>query len=175
MRRSLRDAVTQLRRRAALFVAVIGPLALVAATPPPGAIDLEKAQSGVVLPKVKLHTEFIVEVNKLGQVTRVRSAKTSANEPFNAQTYGNAMQAFIRRPDGSVLVGSYTLTYDFDPGTKRIRRGVALLKAGGVDPNAKGAVTEMEEIARRHTPAPEATPLRIDPRLLPELPSHSPR
>jgi hypothetical protein len=99
---------------------------------------------------------------------------------FNAQTYGNALQAFIRTPDGKAIVGTYRLTYDYNPQTKRVRRDVALIKAGGVDPNAKGAVDEMEEVARKHPAteppnaahSPVAAPsVHIDPRRLPDLPN----
>jgi hypothetical protein len=61
------------------------------------------------------------------------------------------------------------------------------VKRGGVDPNAKGAALEMEEIARRHTPQPSSTgehatqpnaqaTIRSDNRRLPDLPQiiHSP-
>jgi hypothetical protein len=135
-----------------------------AATPPPHAqataaprVNVESLQPKSLFPKVALHTEMIVEVNKLGQVSRVRSIKPSKDVPFNTHVYGNALQAFIRTPDGNVVLGSYRLTYDYDPKTQRIHRDVALVKEGGVDPNRKGAATEMSEIAARNknkTPPP---------------------
>ena len=54
---------------------------------------------------MKLHVEMFVEVNKLGQVSRVRSIKPSQDAQFDAHMYGNALQAFIRTPDGNVVVG----------------------------------------------------------------------
>ncbi len=143
----------------------------------PARIDVEKLQPKSLFPKVKLHTEMIVEVNKLGQVSRVRSIKPSKDVPFNTHAYGNALQSFIRTPDGNVVVGSYRLTYDYDPKTQRIRRDVALVKEGGVDPNRKGAAAEMSEIAARNrnrtpppglypTPAPAPSPVT---RRLPDL------
>lgn len=148
-------------------------------------IDVTKLQSRTLLPKTKLHTEFVVEVNKLGQVTRVRSGKRSPDDAFNAQTYGNALQAFIRTANGKVILGSYRLTYDYSPLTERVRRDVTLVKTGGVDPNAKSAVADMEEVARRHTPEPTPTlgerpslapSVKIDNKRLPDLPQvmHSP-
>jgi hypothetical protein len=156
-----------------MLALLIGPLGMIAASPAPEIGNPLKLQENVALPTTKLHTEYVVEVNKLGQVTRVRSGVNSSNIPFNEHTYGNTLQAFIRKPDGSVVVGSYRLTYDYDPRSKMIHRDVALVKAGGVDPNAKGAVIEMEELARKHTPEPEGTPVRVDPRNLPNLPDLS--
>jgi hypothetical protein len=64
-------------------------------------------------------------------------------------TYGNALQAFIRTPDGSAIAGTYRLTYDYDPKTKLVRRGVGLVRSGGVDPNALGAVDKMAALDRK--------------------------
>ena len=102
-----------------------------------------------------MHTDFTVETNRKGQVTRVRSGKSCPDLAFNAMTYGNALQAFIRTEDGRSIPGTYRLSYDYDPKTKMVRRSVALLKAGGVDPNRVSAVDEMAAIAKRH---PHAAP-----------------
>jgi hypothetical protein len=106
--------------------------------------------------------ELVVEVNRFGQVARVRAIKASHDEPFDSKCYGNALQAFIRTPDGHVVVGSYRLIYDYDPKTSLVKRDVALIKAGGVNPDAKGAADDMMEIARRNhdrgrTPPPGLT------------------
>ncbi len=154
--------------RAALC-ATLAAFALLAATPAPQAtpyrIDLTKIQPKSLLSKVALHTEFIVAINKLGQVTHIVSGKPSKNRTYNIQTEGNALQAFIRTPDGKAIPGTYRLTYDYNPKTTRIHRDVALVKAGGVDVNAEGAVYEMmDDVQKRakaakaaHTPAPERT------------------
>lgn len=102
-----------------------------------------------VLSKVPLHTEFVVEVNELGQIVRVKSGKSCKDPTFNAQTYGNVLQMWIRRPDGSAIVGLYRVTYDFDPGTKKVRRGVALLKTGGDWAEKRGAANDMMDTAER--------------------------
>lgn len=123
----------------------------------PKRINVEQITPKQLLPKKNEHTEFVVEINKLGQVTRVRSGKSCDFPPFNAQTYGNALQAFIRTPDGKAIPGTYRLTYDFDVKTARVRRNVALLHAGGVNPNARGAAADMMRIAaknRNRTPPP---------------------
>lgn len=133
-----------------------------AATPaphqtPPKRVNVEQLQPKAIFPKRKLHTELVVEINKLGQVARVRSIKPSHDDQFDAHTYGNALQAFIRLPDGRVILGTYRLTYDYDPKSLRVHRDVALIREGGVDPNAKGAATDMMDIAKRNakrTPPP---------------------
>jgi len=145
---------------AAAAVLACGVAALAAPSPKPATpkpIDVTKVQPRELAPKKALHVEYTVEVNKLGQVTRVRSVKPSHDEGFDTHTYGNALQAFIRTPDGHVVLGTYRLTYDYDPKTLRVHRDVALIKAGGVNPNAKGAADSMMEIARRNqhrTPPP---------------------
>src|SRR5581483_9222137 len=81
-----------------------------------------------------------------GQVARVRAngSHGSANGAFNAMCYGNALQAWIRTEDGRAIPGTYKLTYDYSPDTQKVKRSVDLIKAGGVNPNAIGAVTDME-------------------------------
>jgi hypothetical protein len=153
------------RAAAALaFAAVLAWGASVSAEPtpkpaakPPAPIDVTKVQPRELAPKKALHVEYTVEVNRLGQVARVRSVKPSHDEGFDTHTYGNALQAFIRTPDGHAVAGTYRLTYDYDPKSLRVHRDVALIKAGGVNPNAKGAADSMMEIARRNqhrTPPP---------------------
>lgn len=156
VRRRIRRTLAKLNAVRGVLLAVAAAFTLIAATPAPGPtrVDLTKIQPKALLPKTKLHSEFVVEVNKLGQVTRVRSMKSSGDTTFNTQTFGNAEQAFIRKPNGSVVVGTYRMVYDYNPSTGRVHREALLVKRGGVDPNAKGAVIQMEEIARKHTPEP---------------------
>jgi hypothetical protein len=139
--------------------------AATAATPAPTApprINVQQLQPKALAPTKPLHVEFVVEVNRLGQVSRVRSIKASHDVPFDTHCYGNALQVFIRTDDGHAISGTYRLTYDYDPKAVKVRREVALVKAGGVDPNAKGAADDMMEIARRNhdrnrTPPPGLT------------------
>jgi hypothetical protein len=150
------------------------PRALAAPVPTrhPIRIDLTKVQPKSLLPKHPEHTEYVVEINKLGQVTRIVSAKRSDSASFNAQTTGNALQAFIRTPDGHVVVGSYRLTYDFSPKTARVRRDVTLVRQGGVNPDAKGAAADMMDKVNAQAVEPNVAPnaaSTIDPRALPEL------
>jgi len=118
----------------------------VAAAPAPG---LGAPVDARHMPSKAVHTEFVVEVNGKGQVARVRSGKTCGDRAFDTLTYGNALQAFIRTPNGSAVPGSYRLTYDFSPRTQHVKRGVALIRAGGVDPKALGAVDEMAAASKR--------------------------
>ncbi|HEX3550362.1 MAG TPA: hypothetical protein VHT53_08305 [Candidatus Elarobacter sp.] len=144
-----------------------------AATPRPAAtparIDVQKLQPKALAPKRALHTEYTVEINRLGQVSRVRSVKPSHDEGFDTHTYGNALQAFIRTPDGHVVVGTYRLTYDYDPHTMRVRRDVVLIRAGGVNPNAKGAADDMMEIARRNANRTPPPAYRVTPGPIPSV------
>jgi len=114
------------------------------------------ALSGTSVPDKPEHTEFTVETNAKGQVTRVRSGKPSPDPAFNAMTYGNALQAFIRTADGRAVAGVFRLTYDYDPTSKRVRRGVALIRAGGVNPKALGAVDAMAAADRKAHDAKKA-------------------
>jgi len=102
----------------------------------------------------------------------VRTVKPSHDEAFDAHTYGNALQSFIRLPDGQVVLGTYRLIYDYDPKTLRVRRDVQLIKRGGVDPNAISAVDDMLAHAsknRNRTPPPG---LAITPGPVPSVNIH---
>ena len=169
-------------RTAALSAALLFTLLGAAAPPPspspepnPQRINVQQLQPRSIFPKKRLHVEVTVEINKLGQVTRVRTIKPSHDPSFDAHTYGNALQAFIRTNDGGVVLGTYRLTYDYDPVKLTVHRGVALIKRGGVNPNAQGAALEMLAIAQRHarnvrahaSPAPSAS---LNPRRMPDLP-----
>lgn len=102
-----------------------------------------KAHSLPVPPRTALSTTFNVEVNSKGQVVRIKSGKSSKDEMFNAQTYGNVLQMWIRHPDGTATVGLYRVVYAYDPKTKHIARSIKLLSAGGSWGNAQGAANQM--------------------------------
>ena len=116
---------------------------------PPAVAAVRKIRT----PAHAVHTEFVVEVNRKGQIARVRTGKSSPDSAFNTMTYGNALQAFIRTPDGRAVAGTYRLTYDFNPATQRVKRAVSLLRAGHVNPDAPGAVEAMAAIAKRRAPS----------------------
>lgn len=119
---------------------------------------LASAATLPTLPNVALHTEVTVEVNKKGQVVRITSTKPCKVATFNVQTFGNALQMWIRKPDGTVQVGVYRVTYDYDPGTKNVARHISLVKAGGNWADSPGAATVMIENARKQ--AEEAAKIR---------------
>lgn len=159
LRQPVRGDLTQLSRyfsqiARALVASVLAaglPVAGIAATPTPQpkVTTVKQTIKPPPLPTKPLHATFIVETNKLGQVVRVRSTDPSKNPGFDAMTYGNALQAFIRRPDGTALAGVYKLIYDYSPQTKKVRRDVEMLQAGGVNPDARGAVNvELEKDAK---------------------------
>lgn len=133
---------------AALFaiLSAAGATALAAATPKPGA---PHPAPSISLPKVPLHTEVVVEVNKKGQVVRVKSTKQSKVRTFNVQTIGNAEQMWIRHPDGSADVGLYRVTYDYNPKTGNVARRVTLISKGGNWANEPGAATVMIDLAHK--------------------------
>jgi hypothetical protein len=176
-------------RTVVLAAALLGAARAVAsaATPAPAPaphaptrVNVEALQPKSLLPKKVLHTEYVVEVNKLGQVTRVRSGKVSTDPAYNAHTYGNALQMFIRTESGGAISGLYRVTYDYNPKTAHVRRNITFIRAGGTNPNAIGAANAMMAIARKNasrarapgnaaagTPGPQAT---VNPKRLPDLP-----
>jgi hypothetical protein len=137
---------------AASFSATLGTAA--AATPSPA----PKGTPRIVirLPTIPLHTEVVVEVNKKGQVVRVKSTKPSKVQSFNVQTYGNALQMWIRRPDGTAQVGLYRVTYDYNPKTATVTRRVSIVSAGGTWGNDPGAALVMTQMAKEQAAAAEA-------------------
>ncbi len=104
--RSRCDARCSLRRRRARR----SPAPTPAPAPQPTRVVIQ-------LPTIPLHTEVVVEVNKKGQVVRVKSTKPSQErERSTLKTYGNALQMWIpQEPDGQREVGLYRVTYDYNP------------------------------------------------------------
>jgi hypothetical protein len=141
-------------RAIALTLALMGGALSVAAAATPTPKPTAKASlPQPPVPKVPLHAEFVVEVNAKGQVVRVKTGKGTGDKDtfFNAQVYGNVLQMWIRHPDGTAEVGLYKVTYDYDPKTKKVRRNVSLVQAGGDWGDQKGAATEMMETADRES------------------------
>ncbi|MGH8164582.1 MAG: hypothetical protein ACREP1_09640 [Rhodanobacteraceae bacterium] len=140
MRNSKRAAALALTLLAGLLAPAF---ARAATTPAPRALPTPR------MPKTALHTDFNVEVNKRGQVVLVKSGKSSSDLNFNAKTYGNVLQMWIRRPNGTAVVGMYHVWYDYNAKTHAITRNVALTKAGGNWGNQEGAANNMIDIAKR--------------------------
>lgn len=140
--------------RALAQLVALAALVCIAATPSPHATPTALPRVPYIRPPtVPLHTEFVVEVNRLGQVVRVRSAKGCNNPTFNAQTYGNVLQMWIRHPDGTADVGLFRVTYDYNPRTRMVLRRIALIRLGGTWGNVEGAANEMLDTARREAEA----------------------
>jgi hypothetical protein len=131
---------------------VTAPRALAETSPQPSAAP-HATPMKALYPPVALHSEVIVEVNKKGQVVRVKSTKPSKLQSFNLQTYGNALQMWIRHPNGTAQVGLYRVTYDYNPKTQEITRRVSLVSAGGNWGNEEGAANVMMEMARKQAAA----------------------
>jgi hypothetical protein len=155
--------IYRLSRALALVLVLIPAAAFAAASPHPIPIPTPR------LPNAALHTEFNVEVNKKGQVVRVKSGKSCKDTTFNAQTYGNVLQMWIRKPDGTAVVGMYRVSYDYDPHTRVVRRNVALLRAGGNWGNDQGAANQMMDVAAREAAAAAAKSGQESSKNLPDI------
>lgn len=105
------------------------------------------------LPNKALHSTIDVEVNKKGQVVRIKGGQLSHDSVFDTMTIGNALQMWIRHPDGTAETGVFRVAYDYDPHTHNVSRHVALVSAGGPWANDSGAATKMVDVARRETKA----------------------
>ncbi|MBV8222655.1 MAG: hypothetical protein JO293_04795 [Candidatus Eremiobacteraeota bacterium] len=151
--------LTEPRRLRALFmglalVAVIPVAAAAQPTPHPVMTTFKIRVTPPPYPKKAMHATYTVEVNRYGQVSRVRAGVSSKNSGFDALTFGNAQQAFIRTADGKAISGLYRLSYDYSPQTHKVHRDVVLIHAGGVNPDAPGKVTvEYAKAAQREQDA----------------------
>lgn len=123
------------------------PIAVLAGSPPkPVPIPTPN------LPNRPLHSIINVEVNKHGQVVRIsKGGQLSHDSVFDTMTIGNALQMWIRHPDGTAEVGLYRVTYDYDPRTHNVARHVALISKGGNWGNDSGAAIKMVDAAKRET------------------------
>jgi len=135
----------------ALALALFWPFCALPATAQ--SVHVIKGSPAQAVPKTSQHSAFTVEVNAAGQVVRVKSASASKNDMFNAETFGNVSQIFIRRPDGSAVAGLYRVSYDYDPKTHRIARGIKLISAGGSWAHEEGAANRMRDRVRRQQAA----------------------
>ena len=126
--------------------------ALAGQTPAPAPMPMPS----VHFPDKPLHAKLIVEVNHMGQVVRVAHGDLSGDRNFDLMTIGNAMQMWIRHPDGTAETGTYTVTYDYNPKTHNVARVPTLLKAGGDWANKPGAATLIIQDARRQQEAIDA-------------------
>ncbi len=167
---------------AALGLALNAAPAAAAVTPmptaaPSGSITTlrQAKQPTKLLPVVKMHADYEVEVNKLGQVTKVRSAHDTKDLQFNALTYGNVLQMAIRTEDGMhAVVGVYQVDYDFNPATKSVKRSMKLLSEGGVDPEARGAVYALQDLEKSSNARADAAAKAAAARKRPLVPAPTP-
>jgi hypothetical protein len=160
--------MTIVRSLACILAAIAAaPLpAFAAATPSPTPSPHRFVIPPPTFPKEKLHAEYVVEVNKKGQVVRIKSGKGTKYGSFNAQTYGNALQMWIRRPDGTAIVGLYRVSYDYTPSNHHVARHVALMSRGGSWANSEGAANVMMDTAKK-----EAAEARKHPQSNGKLPA----
>jgi hypothetical protein len=135
----------------AIVLVVCAGIAARAATPSPHATIPPPP-----FPKVKLHAEYVVEVNSKGQVVKVKSGRGTKYTTFNAQTYGNALQMWIRKQDGSAIVGLFRVTYDYNPVDHHVSRSIVLVSKGGNWGNQPGAANVMIDTAKKEYAASAA-------------------
>jgi hypothetical protein len=107
-------------------------------------------------PNKAMHVRLLVEVNKHGQVVRVAHGTLTGDRSFDTMALGNAMQMWIRKPDGSAVTGLYSVTYDYNPKTHDVARVPSLVKAGGNWANKPGAATLIVSDARKQVQKIEA-------------------
>ncbi len=122
-------------------------IALLAAGPTPSPAPMPTPKP----PTHALHAQYTVEVNRNGQVVRVDHGTFSGDYAFDTMTLGNAMQMWIRRPNGTAVAGLYRVNYDYDVRTKKISRVPSLISAGGTWSNKPGAATLIVKEAQRQT------------------------
>ncbi|MDQ2662959.1 MAG: hypothetical protein M3Y18_02855 [Candidatus Eremiobacteraeota bacterium] len=140
------DMIDRPLRAIALGTLVLFAPALAAAQSPMHGV---RAKSQPAAPKTRMHVEFNVEVNSKGQVVAVKSGKSSPDDMLNAELYGNVLQIFIRRPDGSAVPGLYRVGYDYEPVHKKITRKVALIYKSNKWANRQGAANQMMDVVQR--------------------------
>ncbi|HEV2262577.1 MAG TPA: hypothetical protein VGR69_09865 [Candidatus Rubrimentiphilum sp.] len=108
------------------------------------------------LPNKPLHVDLQVEVNSKGQVVRVPHGNLSGDAAFDTMTMGNALQMWIRRPDGSATAGLFRVDYNYDPKAPKdhdVSRRVTLLSRGGKWAGESGAATLMMAALQRQRDA----------------------
>jgi hypothetical protein len=145
--------IARLRLAALAAVAIATCAPAFAATPSPAPTRHPLAIPTPHLPPEKLHADYVVEVNKKGQVVAIVSGHGTKYATFNSQTYGNAAQMWIRKADGSAVVGTFRVTYDYDPKTRMVSRHIALVSLGGNWGDKEGAANAMIDTAKKEAAA----------------------
>lgn len=147
-----RKRMNVLSRRAGVLTAalLIAPIVASAAQAKPVPMPTPN------FPHKSLHVQLLVEVNKHGQVVRIDHGTLSGDKAFDTMTLGNAMQMWIRHPDGTAQTGLYRVTYDYNPGTHDVARVPFLVRPGGSWANQPGAALLIIQDARRQVQQAEA-------------------
>lgn len=155
---------------AASVVATLAP-ASAQTSPKPSGSPHPVALPSPHLPTHALHAEYVVEVNKKGQVVKVKSGTVTNIPTFNTETYGNALQMWIRKPDGTATVGLFKVTYDYDPSNHMVKRNVSLISTGGDWGDTEGAATVMLEMAKKEAAQDAASQQKAEENARKNLPS----
>lgn len=129
------------------YGAALAALLLVAASPTPAPMPTPN------FPNKPLHSTYQVEVNHLGQVVRVAHGTFSGDQAFDTMTLGNAMQMWIRRPDGTAQTGLYSVRYDYNVAKRSVSRTPSLISSGGSWANSPGAANVILKDMKRQAQA----------------------
>ncbi|MBV8490258.1 MAG: hypothetical protein JO199_06995 [Candidatus Eremiobacteraeota bacterium] len=156
---------------AAIALATLAPAQAATPSPAPKGSAHPVAIPTPHLPTHKLHAEYVVEVNKKGQVVKVKSGVATNVPAFNTETYGNALQMWIRHQDGTATVGLFKVTYDYDPATQKVARNVTLISAGGTWGDEEGAANKMIDDAKKQAAADAASQAEAEAKARKNLPS----
>jgi hypothetical protein len=140
----LRDVMLAL-----LLIATAAPALAATPSPKPTATPRVPKSVTITQPTVPLHTEFLVKVNKKGQVVSSTAVVKCKSATVNTMTFGNSLQMWIRKADGTAEVGTYRVTYDYNPKAHTINRKISLVSAGGSWGDKPGAATSMMDTAKR--------------------------
>jgi hypothetical protein len=135
---------------ASILIAVtVAPAMASTPTPKPTATPKMPTSITITQPTVPLHTEYAVKVNKKGQVVSSKPLVQSKSSTVNTMTFGNSLQMWIREADGTAKVGTFKVSYDYDPKTKKVSRQISLISLGGDWGDKPGAATQMMDTAKR--------------------------
>lgn len=143
--------IARLAFAALAAIAAASTIPALAATPSPAPHPI--ALPSPHLPPVPLHAEYVVAVNKRGQVVAILSGHGTKYDTFNSQTYGNAAQMWIRKADGTAVVGKFRVTYDYNPKTRLVARKISLISVGGNWGDKEGAANVMLDTAKKEAAA----------------------
>lgn len=147
-----------------LIAILLSALALPAAAKAPPTLPPHFSTTPPPLPATPLRADVLVRTNGKGEAAGVKMKHPSGNRDFDFVAMHNAAQILIHDTAGKIVVGTFDVSYDYDPKTHITHRSVALVTRGG-DPKAPGIAQKMmkDELRRQvewdmKHPAPSPKP-----------------